>query len=450
MKVLLIFPPQTLKERYGHDVGNVGGFLPPLGLCYMAAVLEKDGHDVHILDCPVNNYGAGDIATEISTFEPDVIGIAAITSLANVTKELCDFIKRQFPQITIILGGPHATVMPEELSKDKNIDIIIRNEADNIICDVLKNIDSYKEQRIVDGGKVKNLDLLPYPARHLLDMQKYTSMANTYKTSPQVFQVVTSRGCPFTCTFCFDAKGFFRQRSVANVMTEIRMLKEKYNVKELAFWDDILTMNKNWTYEFCKEMEKENLVWSCYTRLDLIDENLLKAMKKAGCWNIFFGIEAGSQKLLDIMTKKMTVEQMRNAVKLVKKVGIEIRGSFMLGLPGETPELARETIKFAIELDPDYAQFSLTTPYPGTQLWSTYEQYGTLDKNALDEYHGWLPVFVPHGYKSKEELISMQKEAFTKFYKRPKYILKRAAKIRNINDIKRNLKGMKMVNAFMK
>src|SRR3989338_6273352 len=133
-------------------------------------------------------------------------------------------------------------------------------------------------------------------------------------------------------------------------------------------------------------MEKEGIIWSCYTRLDLIDEPMLRAMKKAGCWNIFFGIESGAQELLDNITKKMTVDQMKAAVKLVKKAGIEIRGSFMVGLPGETPELARKTIQLAVEMDPDYAQFSITTPYPGTQLWDSYEQWGTLGKKIKNQH----------------------------------------------------------------
>lgn len=447
MKVLLIFPPQNLKERYAHDIGNVGGFLPPLGLCYMAAVLERDGHEVKLLDCPVNNYNIGDITTEILNFNPQVIGIAAITSLADVTKELCDIIKNQSPEITVILGGPHCTIMASELVKETRADIIIREEADNVICDVIKNIDFYKQQKIVEGGKVKDLDSLPIPARHLLDMKKYTSLPNTYKTSPNVFQMVTSRGCPFTCTFCFDAKGLFRQRSVDNVINEIRQLKEKYKIKEIAFWDDILTINKKWTHEFCEKMEKEKIVWSCYTRLDLIDEQMLKEMKNAGCWNIFFGIESGDDELLKNITKKMTVDQMRKAVRMVQKSGIEIRGSFMIGLPGETPEMARKTIDFAIELDPDYAQFSITTPYPGTQLWNSYEQWGTLNKD-FKNYHGWMPVFVPKGYKSKEELEQINKEAFRRFYLRPKFILKKIFKIRSVNDIKRNITGLKMVKGF--
>jgi len=446
MKVLLIFPPQNLNERYSRNMGNVGGFLPPLGLCSMAAVLERDGHEVVIMDCPVNNYVISDITAKIAEFQPEVIGISAITSLADVTKDLCDIIKNQFPEKCIILGGPHPTIMPDEVARETRADIIMSGEADNIISDVLKNIGKYKQKRIVAAGKVMDLDSLPFPARHLLDMQKYTSLPNNYKITPHTLQVLTSRGCAFTCTFCHDAKGTFRQRSVENVIAELKHLKEKYDVKEIAFWDDILTLNKSWAHKLCTAMinEKLNLTWSCYTRLDLIDAPLLKAMKSAGCWNIFFGIESGSQELLNNIKKRMTIELISNQVKLVKKCGIEIRASFMLGLPGETPALARKTIKFAIDLDPDYAQFCLTTPYPGTELWTTAEQWGTLNRD-FKNYTIWKPVFVPKGYKNEEELMSLHKEAFRKFYIRPIYILKRIIKIRSLADLKRNYDGLSVI-----
>ena len=454
MKILLIFPPQSLDQRYARDMGNVGGFLPPLGLCYMAAVLERDGHAVKIMDCPVNGFGISDIMTEVSNFRPEIIGIAAITSLAHITKEICELVKNQFPETAIILGGPHPTVMPSEVSDTiKSADIIISGEADSVICDVVKNISEYKQKRIVMAGKVMKLDDIPFPARHLLDMSKYTALPNTYKRDPKAIQVMTSRGCPFTCTFCHDARGVFRQRSVENVISELKHLKEVYKIREVAFWDDILTLNKAWVHDFCEAMVKEkmDIVWSCYTRLDLVDEPTLKDMKRAGCWNIFFGIEAGSQELLDNIKKKMTIQQMADQVKLAKKCGIAVRGSFMIGLPGETPEKARETIQFAIDVDPDYAQFTITTPYPGTELWKTAEQFGTLDRNQnFTNFNEWLPVFVPHGYKNPQELLEIHREAFRRFYLRPKYILRQALKMRTMSDFKRNLKGLKVVRAMVK
>lgn len=451
MKVLLIFPPQSLEQRYSHAMGDVGGFLPPLGLCYMAAVLEQHNHEVQLMDCPVNNYSLNDILERVRSFKPAVVGLATITSLAEVTKGICGAIKNEFPDITILVGGPHATILPNEVATEMPVDIVLVEEADAKIAEVVADLPAYKQMKIVHCGKVKDLDSLPYPARHLLDMKKYTSLPNMYKTSPYVFQMVTARGCPYTCTFCFDARGTFRQRSVENVIGEIKLLMKDYNIKEIAFYDDITTPNKKWMHDFCDALEREQikLVWSCFTRLNLVDKPLLTHMKKAGCWNIFYGIEAGDQELLDNMKKMMTLDQMRQAVRWTKEAGIEIRGSFMIGLPGETPEKARKTIAFAIELDPDYAQFSITTPYPGTELWNTYEKWGTLDKSFKD-YHGWTPVFVPFGYKNRKELMDIHKEAFRRFYLRPSFILRSITKIRTFHDVKRYLDGFKVVLGMLK
>ncbi|PIN79615.1 hypothetical protein COV16_03270 [Candidatus Woesearchaeota archaeon CG10_big_fil_rev_8_21_14_0_10_34_8] len=449
MKVLLIFPPQNLKARYSHNIGNVGGFLPPLGLCYMAAVLEKAKHEVRIMDCPVNDYRINHIMDEINSFKPEVVGLAAITSLAKVTKGICTEIKKQSPNITIMIGGPHATIMPKEVAKEMEVDIVLVDEADNKIVEILEDLPKYKKEKIVECEKVKDLNVLPYPARHLLDMKKYTSLPNAYKTTPYVTHMVTSRGCPYTCTFCFDALGKFRQRSVENVIGEIKLMQKEYGVKEIAFWDDILTLNKDWTHKLCDALEKEKIVWSCYTRLNLVDLPLLKHMKKAGCWNIFYGIESGDDELLKNIRKMMTVDQMKQSIRWTQEAGIEIRGSFMIGLPGETPEKAQKTIDLAIELEPDYAQFSITTPYPGTQLWDSYEKWGTLDK-SFEDYHGWSPVFVPHGYKDRKELMAMHKKAFRQFYMRPKYMIKRLSKIKSWNDIKRNMQGAKVVLGMLK
>jgi len=449
MKILLIFPPQNLEERYAHDVGDVGGFLRPLGLLYMAATLEREGHYVQVMDCPTYGYGINHIEEKLSDFNPAIVGIGTITSLAQVTKVICDMVRERCPEATIMLGGPHATIMPKEVAEEMEVDIVLVEEADNRIVEIVNDLERFKKERIVDCGKVKDLNTLPMPARHLLDMRKYTALPNAYKVTPHIAHMVTSRGCPFTCTFCFDAMGTFRQRSVENVIREIQLLKNLYNIKEVAFWDDILTPNKKWMKEFCEAIKKEKIVWSCYTRLNLVNPEMLKDMKESGCWNIFYGIEAGDNELLKHMRKMMNVDQMKQAVRWTQEAGIEIRGSFMVGLPGETPALARKTIDFAIDLDPDYAQFSITTPYPGTQLWNDYEKWGTLDK-TFQSYHGWSPVFVPHGYKNKEELMAIHKEAFRRFYLRPTYVWKRLKNINSWLDIKRYWHGFKVVLGMLK
>lgn len=445
MKVLLIFPPLSVKERYNKNI-ETGGNLPPLGLCYMAAILEQKGYDVKIIDCPANNYTQEDVIKEIENFKPQWVGLTAITLLINRTTEITNLIKTKFPKIKILVGGPHATIMPKETLKQTKASAVIVGECEEVLADIIKG---KIKTKIINAKPVKNLNKIPFPARHLLDMKKYTSLPNNYRYSSNVFQILTTRGCPFTCTYCASANGNFRQRSVENVIAEIKHLIDKYNIKEVAFWDDIFTMNKQWVIDFCDTLKKEKikLAWSCETRLNLITEELAKKMKKAGCWNIFFGIESGVQELLDNVKKKTNLEIIRKGIKATKKAGLEVRGAFMLGLPGETPELARKTIDFAIELDPDYAQFSLTTPYPGTELYKTHTDWGVLDKN-FSKYHIWAPVFLPHGYKSFDELKAIQQEAFKRFYFRPKYIIKKMLKIRSWNDIKRNLNGLKVIQSF--
>ena len=378
------------------------------------------------------------------------MGLGAVTMLIDRVIDLTKSIKKEFPEQIIVIGGPHPTKMPQETLRDTGCDIVITGEAEYAFVDIAKEPEKYKEAQIVKGKNVKDLDNMPFPARHLLDMNVYTSLPNNYKRDKHVFQMLTTRGCPYVCTFCASANGFYRQRSVANVMAEIKELIKTYNVQEIVFWDDIFTLNKKWVLDFCNALktEKIDIAWSCETRLDLINEEVIKAMGETGCSNIFFGIESGNQQLLDNIKKRTTIDMIRKGVAIVKKYGIEVRGSFMIGLPGETPAMARETIDLAIELDPDYAQFSITTPYPGTELYETVEKWGTLDKN-FKEYHGWSAVFVPDGYKDIKELRKVHREAFRRFYMRPTYVYNRIRKIKSWGDAKRNLDGFRMVIGFV-
>ncbi len=447
VKVLLIFPPYSLKERYNNEVGeDIGGHLPPLGLCYIASYLEKHGHEVKIMDCPAHMQTQDDVLKEVEEFKPDVVGLAAVTLLIDRAVEITTKIKNLFPDITVIVGGPHPTRLPEETLEVTKCDVVIKGEAEYAFLDVVNDIEKYKKEKIVEGRMVMDLDDIPMPARHLLDMSKYNALPNSYKVAENVVQIMTTRGCPYTCTFCADANGKYRRRSVEKVIEEIKHLQDNYGIKEVAFWDDVFTLNRSWVMKFLKMMEDEKIVlaWSCYARVDTIDQEMVNYMAKMGCWNIFFGIESGNQESLDIIKKRTTLDMIRKGVQICKNSGIEVRGSFVLGLPGETPEMGRKTIDFAIELDPDYAQFSIATPFPGTELYDTVDEWGEMNKNYKD-FHIFTPVFVPKGYKDADELQNMQRLAFRKFYFRPSYVIKRVGKIRNMRDVKRNLKGVSMV-----
>lgn len=451
MKVLLIFPPLSIEERYSKKVGNVGGHLAPLGIAYMSSGLLKEGHEVKIIDAPSVNFDNDDVLREVDKFEPDFVGMTALTTIIHRVIELSKKIKELYPDVTLGIGGPHATILPNETLRETNADFVLVGEGELTIKDVLKNLKNLKKNEVIIGKPVKNLDSILFPARQLLPMERYMALPNNYKRSPNVVNMIASRGCPFKCTYCCkDIYGEkYRVRSINNVIEEINHLIKNYKTAEIAFWDDIFTMKKKWVMELCEKMIKDkiDITWSCETRVNLVDREMLNLMKKAGCWNIFYGIETADQQLLDNIEKGVTINQIRKAIDLTKQSGIEIRGSFMVALPGETPELARKMIKFAIELDPDYAQFSITTPFPGTKLYNEFSKWGNLSKN-FNEYNEWSPVFVPFGYKNAEEIKKIHREAFRKFYFRPTYFLKRLMKIRTLKDIKRNITGMRMLLGF--
>jgi len=473
MDILLVFPPITIKERYGGTSSGSEGHLPPLGIAYIAGYLESKGLKVGLIDAPALNYTIDDILEQVEKQKPAMIGISSITSTFHRAVLLAKKIKEKHPEIPIVLGGQHATIMKEKIHKENDcFDIVVYGEGETTTYEIVKinkegNLKSEYLKKVKgilfnDKNKIiiteprppiEDLDSLPYPARHLLPIKKYVPLPNQYKRKPVVHMIMI-RGCPFSCSFCSASAVFgkkIRYPSPERAVEEIKHVIGKYGAKEISFWDDMITVNKEWLDRFCSLIiqNKLDIVWSCYARVDSVNLEMLKKMRQAGCWNIFYGIEAGDQQLLNNINKGITLEQSKNAVAWAKEACIEVRGSFMLCLPGETPELAKKTIAFAEELNPDYAQFSLTTPYPGTKLYEEAEKYGRLTTD-FKEYHGWSAVFIPYGYKSKEEALKIYKEAFRSFYMRPKYVLGRIIKINSISDIKRYLNGFKFLFGFFK
>ena len=260
--------------------------------------------------------------------------------------------------------------------------------------------------------------------------------------------MVVIRGCPYVCTFCDQANTGARRRSPQKVIDEIKICVEEYGVKEITFWDDTLSYHKKWMREFLNLLIDENLdlIWSCYAAVNTVDREILQLMSKAGCWNIFYGFETAVEELAKNMLtdrKNRNLERMKDVARWTREAGIEYRGSFMIGMPGETPELAKQTIQNAIELDPDYAQFSIVCPFPGTTLAAEIKQgkWGKFISQDLEEYNTMKVTWLPDGYKNPEELQNMERFAYRKFYLRPSYIFKRIIKIRNLEDLKRYIFG---------
>jgi len=296
---------------------------------------------------------------------------------------------------------------------------------------------------------IKNIDDIPFPARHLVNLNEYKPSPPHYKRLPTT-TMFTSRGCPYACTFCSNPiwGSSSRQRSVKNVIAEIKHLVKKYGIKDINFWDDIFGVNKKWIHEFCDAIKRENIdiTWHCEYRANLADEETLKKMAEAGCWAIFYGFESMDQEILDTINKRISPEQIKNAIKYTKKAGIEVRANFILGLPNETPKKAKRMINELIKLNPDYVKFNILTPYPGTQLYNQIKEgkWGEMTEES-NKLTGYFPTFRPWGYKHLKEVKKMRKWAYWKYYLRPSFLLYRLSKIRSYNDLLRHLRGIKAI-----
>ena len=483
--ILFVFPPSDVAERYGReDMGNVGGDLIPLGIASLAAFVREKGFGVGIIDCPALKIKSDEVFEIIKKKNPSIVGFSSTTYTLPRVIEIAKKIRTEMPTTLTVFGGSHANVAGiETVNQYDFFDIVSYGlDGEYIIHDIVKKyserkfdrnsfmsdfklLDSikgiiFKKNNVVtqnpQGELVDNLDDLPLPARDLFPMEKYIPLPNQYKKLPLTNMVVI-RGCPYFCSFCDQAGTGARRRSPKKVVEEIVHCVENYKIKEISFWEDTMSYHKKWMYEFLNLLIEEDLdlIWSCYAAVNTVDKDLLKLMRKAGCWNIFFGFETGVEELAkNILSnrKNRNFEKMKAVAKWTKDAGIESRGSFMIGLPGETPALAKETINNAIELDPDYAQFLITCPYPGTKLQKEISQgkWGKFIERDFEKNHMFDVTWLPHGYKNVEELKKMERYAYRKFYFRPSYIIKRILNIRSIEDIKRYIKGgTALVKAFL-
>ena len=439
--------------------------LSPLGLMYLSSYLAKKGFKSKILDVPLNELNK--IVKLIKEYDIKSVSFSTCTSTIDIIVDILRKKKTAFNNKIVILGGVHASAMPESCLKEiKEADFLVVGEGEKILSGLLRNlkkinyekhnIQKIKKQldkinglcyRIKDKIRinkkpnvVKNLDDIPIPKRERVT--DYTPPPNQYKNLP-VSHIITSRGCDFKCSYCSvgNMSSRARYRSIDNVLKEIKYLLS-LGIKEIPIWDECFTTNYQRVEDFCEEIIKEkiNFSWSCFSRTDTVDEKLLRLMKCAGCWCIFYGIESANEEQLKLINKNISLERAEKIIKITKKLGIRVRASFMLGLPKEDVEKAKKTISFAVKLNPDYAQFCYTTPFPGTILYKQCRKYGRLEEDFAN-YSLWDPVFVPFGYKTKEELINVRKYAFRRFYLNPKHILSQLLSIRSYEDFIRLVKG---------
>lgn len=456
MDIMLINPPAERTSDF-----------PPLGLLSVGTVLKQVGYDVSILDAPLDGLDIPAIVRIAGDSRPDLIGITTFIVNERQILGLVRALKKEL-SCPIMLGGPHASSYPQKLmEKEPAIDVIVVKEGEKTALEFVRALDEGTDWAEVQGlvfrtgdGDIvtttprpieKNMDVFPIPDRNLVRLDAYQPIPSMYKRIPTT-SIITSRGCPFRCTYCFEAGVLsqrYRRRSVEKVLEEINYLVREYGIREIAFWDDEFVLNPKWVHPFCDALITKgvDITWSCFGRVGSVTAEMLRHMKEAGCWSISYGIESGNQETLDFIKKGCTLEQVRDAVRWTHEAGIETRCSFMLALPGETPEMGQKTIDFAIELDLDYAQFFATNPLPGTPLYEDSHSLGTRTPNVTD-YGFSRPFrapFVPNGYRDEQQILSLLKRAHRQFYFRPRYVFKRLKKIRSLDDIKKGWQGIRML-----
>ena len=435
----------------------------PIYLAYVVAVLEKAGMEVEFIDAVVEEMSIPDFSDAAAKINPHMVVIECSTPSIEYDLLTAKSVKERMSNVFTVLVGSHPTFFHREIMKEnEQIDAICRGEFDLTVKDLavtLSNGDRLDEVKGItyrnregiqvnqDRLLIKNLDELPFPARHIVKGNHYRQATFTGKNCTTV---VSSRGCPGRCTYCLWPRTLygsrFRARSAENVVAEIEQVVKDYHVDEIYFDDDSLALNRARILRICQLIKQKGIKvkWIPQCRVDSMDEEVLSGMKEAGCHYIRFGVESGSQKMLNIMKKKTTLAQIEQAFELCRKVGIKTQAFFLFGIPGETRETIRETIEFAKKLRPDSAQFAIAIPHPGTEL------YQICKNNYWLKYRTWEDFSACNSLIDTPELSSEDVErarikAYREFYFRFSYILRTMVKIKDFQTLNSVLRSAKSV-----
>jgi anaerobic magnesium-protoporphyrin IX monomethyl ester cyclase len=429
-KIALVNPP-LLKGVYHHQL-----FLP-LGLAYLAAVLKKNGHEVTVIDCLALDMNHEQLKVKIASFEPDVVGITSMTPMIQSTLLSARVAKEACPDVVVTLGGPHATFMDRQiLEQEAAVDIVVRGEGEQTLLEMAQNVAESKSLHKIDGitlrdddqiiqtpnrSFIQNLDELPYPAYDCFQLNRYRLFGKLF------LPIITSRGCPFQCSFCTTSRILgkeYRARSPKNIVDELEFLKNTYGADAFTFYDDTLTLDKNRIFKICEGIKarKIDLPWDCQTRVDQVSREVLAEMRETKCQQVFFGVESGCQEILDAVKKRTTVEQNAKAIKLAKEAGLFVAISIMIGYPGETKDMLRQTLDFVRKTEPDDVYLCVATPYPGTELRRLVEEMGLKLSADWGLYDTVTPVF-DNPLLSAEDIVKLRKGFYDSFYS-PKYVLR--------------------------
>jgi len=439
-RILLINPPITLREVYG-EYASCAPVWPPLGLCYIASVLLRRGHEIRLLDCMAENAEMADVQEAIERFRPHLVGLTATTVSFHHAKEVVSLVKRVDTGIVTVLGGAHISAVPHRTMQEcPDLDIGIRGEGEITMMEVMDALEHGRSLRGIPGvcwreeGRIvvnpprpllRELDQLPHPARHLLkDLERYSP--NPFRGFGRAVSIISSRGCTFDCAYC-DQSVFsrvWRAHSTDYVIGEITELKDRHGFDFFSFEDDHFLLNRNRVVELCRKICAADLGigWTCSARVDSFQPEVLNLMRQAGCKIVYLGIESGSPRVLKSLNKRVTLASVRKGIEMLRRAGIRAYGSFMLGLPGETAQDIEATLEFATSLPLDAISVFLYVPYPGSSMREAAMKAGFVSGDWRDySGHPTRPPFINDGM-SEEYLLAKQAQMYRRFYLRPSYM----------------------------
>lgn len=451
MKILLIKPYITIN----YDDFDTYGFFPPLGLAYIASTLEEGGFEVKIIDCQLGGeqvkkndrqdcvrIGMSDeeIIKEVKKFSPQVIGISNnFTSFAADSLKVAKLIKNICPDSILVMGGAHATIAYQDILQSGYVDVVVRGEGEMVFLELvekIKNKEHYNNLRSIamfgdnreiisnpSGDYVINLEGLPFPAYHLLDMQQYVNQRNRnfafYMDYPVGF-IMSSRGCPYNCIFCSTSKFFkkYRERSAKGVVDEIEFLIKNYKIKEIHFFDDSFNANEKRVEMICNEIinRKLKISWQVSQGMNAmnIDSNLLRLMSRSGLYRTGFSIESGSNDTLRYIRKRIDLEEAVQIIRDCNGLGIYTHGNFVIGFPYEKREDINATIDYIMKSNLDFINLTICQPLAGSDLYNSYQEAGLLNNGIKNGSH-YLHTLYDTKYFKADELNKLRKETVHKF-----------------------------------
>jgi len=461
MRVLLLNPPghQKIDSEIPKRINAEISSLPPLGLLYLAAYLEAAGHEVKVLDAKAGDFSYEAIDSAVREFAPQVLGLTGHTHNLLDMREVSRRAKAADPDLFVVWGGPHATAFPQSAALTPEVSALVVGEGEVTFAELLENLPKTGDAGEVPGtvyargGEavfnpprelIKDLDALPFPAREKLDLKAYFSSAGE---GERASSLSSSRGCPYRCSFCSTPHTAFRKRSAGKVADELEECAQ-LGIKEVYFVDDTFNLDKKRVRELGEEILRRGLkiAWTVRARIDLLELDTLKLLKKAGLSRIQVGVETGSAEGLKVLNKELTPEQIEAGFKIIHRAGITSAAYFMLGLPNERKkEDIVHTIEFAKKLKPDYCLFGILTLYPGTELYQKGLDEGVVKAEVWDDflrqpYRDFrLPVW--NQFFSEDELREYLDLAYRKFYLRGSYVLKNLLETRSLSQLGHKIKA---------